>query len=262
MNNKQTLFYEEYGDISAPPLIILHGFFASLRNWRQIAKKLTEHYHIYIVDMRNHGRSPHNAIMDYPSMSDDIKQFISNKGIDKVNIIAHSMGGKVAMYLALNNPNIINKLIVVDISPSCYQHSFDNIIHALKKVPLAEINNRKQADDFLSDAIPELSFRQFLLQNLVLKAGYYQWRINLDFFAANANNIIAFPEFSVLQPFLDKVLFLAGGSSNYINEDDVYSLFPNADIQSIDNAGHWLHVEQPDAFCLAVNQYLQNFKRI
>ncbi len=257
MNNNEPLFYEEYGDINAPPLIILHGFFASARNWRQIAKKLAEHYHIYLLDMRNHGQSAHNAIMDYPSMAEDIKEFLTYKNIKETNIIGHSMGGKIAMYLALNTPAIINKLIVVDISPTCYQHSFDAIIQALKSVPLSEINNRKQVDEFLSAAIPELSFRQFLLQNLVLNDGHYQWRINLGFFAANADNIIAFPSTLSLPPYLKEVLFLAGGNSNYIKEEDVYPLFPKADIQSIDNAGHWLHAEQPEAFCLVVNQYLQ-----
>jgi pimeloyl-ACP methyl ester carboxylesterase len=238
MNNNQPLFYEEYGEVSSPPLIILHGFFASARNWRQIAKKLAEYHHIYILDMRNHGQSPHNSLMDYPTMAEDIVQFLKSKEIRRANIIGHSMGGKVAMYLALNNPDIINKLIVADISPTSYQHSFDEIIQALKSIPLAEINNRKQADDFLSGAIPELSFRQFLLQNLVLNEGHYQWRINLDFFAANADNIIAFPAINSFNPYLDKVLFLGGGNSKYIKEDDVYSLFPNADIQKIENAGH------------------------
>lgn len=258
MNNTPSLFYEEYGELEAPALVILHGFFASARNWRQIAKKLATHYHIYILDMRNHGKSPHNIIMDYPAMAEDIRQFINDKDIKKANIIGHSMGGKVAMYLALNNPSIINKLIVADISPSNYQHSFDAIITALKSVPLAEMNNRKQADEFLSVAIPELSFRQFLLQNLVLNEGHYQWRINLDFFAANADNIIAFPETNFLPPYLDEVLFLGGGNSKYIKEEDVYALFPNADIQKIENAGHWLHAEQPEAFCSVVNQYLQH----
>jgi len=256
MSNSLSLSYEEYGVSQTPTLIILHGFFASARNWRQVAKKLSEQYHIYIIDLRNHGQSPHNAIMDYPAMSSDIKQFIVEHGIKGVNILGHSMGGKVAMYLALNTPDIINKLIVADISPTNYKHSFDVIIRALKSVPLADINNRKQADELLSATIPELSFRQFLLQNLVLVGGHYQWRIDLDIFAASADNIIAFPEVESLIPYAVPVLFLAGANSNYIKEADVYSLFPSAKIECIQQAGHWLHAEQPNAFCWAVNQFL------
>jgi len=252
----KSLSYEEYGDSQAPVLIILHGFFASARNWRQVAKKLSEQYHVYIVDLRNHGQSPHDTIMDYPVMANDIKQFIVKHAIKEANILGHSMGGKVAMYLALNADDIINKLIVADISPTNYKHSFDVIIRALKRLPLADINNRKQADVFLSEAIPELSFRQFLLQNLVLVDGHYQWRIDLDIFAASADNIIAFPEVESLIPYTAPVLFLAGANSNYIKEDDVYSLFPSAKIERIKQAGHWLHAEQPNAFCEAVKQFL------
>jgi len=258
MSNSQPLFYEEYGDSNAPALIILHGFFASARNWRQIAKKLAQEHHVYVLDMRNHGQSPHNAIMDYPAMAEDIKRFMQDKGLDQANIIGHSMGGKVAMLLALTMPSYIKNLIVADISPTRYQHSFDDIIKALKNVPLAEISNRKQADDFLAKAIPELSFRQFLLQNLVLIEGRYQWRIDLDIFSATADNIITFPDVSNLKPYINEALFLAGANSNYIRVDDVQLLFPNADIQSIQNAGHWLHAEQPADFCLAVNNFLIN----
>ncbi len=257
MSNSLSLSYEEYGDSQTPALIILHGFFASARNWRQVAKNLSEQYHVYIIDLRNHGQSPHDAIMDYPAMANDIKQFIVEHGIKEANILGHSMGGKVAMYLALNTPDTINKLIVADISPTNYKHSFDVIISALKSVPLADINNRKQADELLSAAIPELSFRQFLLQNLVLVDGHYQWRIDLNIFAASADNIIAFPEVESLIPYTASVLFLAGADSNYIRKEDVYSLFPNAKIECIQQAGHWLHAEQPDAFCVSVKQFLK-----
>lgn len=258
MSIGSALFYEEYGNQESPVLIIVHGFFASSRNWRKVAKTLSSDYHIYVLDMRNHGQSPHNSIMDYPSMAEDIRQFLLSKHIKKANIIGHSMGGKVAMYLALNTPEIINRLIVADISPTQYKHSFDDIISALKSVPLAEISNRKQADEFLMMAIPELGFRQFLLQNLVLKEGCYQWRINLDYFQANADNIISFPKDNTLPGYLESILFLAGGNSNYIKAADVDTFFPKANILSIENAGHWLHAEQPDAFCAAVKQYLQN----
>ncbi len=252
-----SLAYEEYGDAGTPALVILHGFFASTRNWRQIARKLAEYYHIYLLDMRNHGESVHDTIMDYPSMAADIELFLEKQQLSRANLLGHSMGGKAAMWLALSHPERINKLIVADISPLSYRHSFDNLIQALKQLPLAELTNRKQADSLLSGAIPELSFRQFLLQNLILSEGKYSWRIDLDIFANSADNIIAFPDTQGVSPYLDKVLFLAGASSNYVDQESVYQLFPNAEIQTIAGAGHWLHAQQPEAFCDAVTVFLQ-----
>ena len=257
MNKAINLAFEEYGEPTAPALLILHGFFASSRNWRQIAKKLAEYQHIYLLDMRNHGKSAHDAIMDYPSMAADIELFLDKQQLAQANILGHSMGGKAAMWLALSRPELINHLIVADIAPVSYRHSFANLIQALKLLPLEQLTNRKQADNLLSGAIPESSFRQFLLQNLVLKEGKYTWRIDLDIFAKTANNIIAFPDTNTLGPYPDKVLFLAGETSNYIAKENIYNLFPKAEIKTIAKAGHWLHAEQPDAFCDAVNAFLQ-----
>ena len=252
------LAYEEYGEANAPVLIILHGFFASSRNWRQVARKLAVNLHIYLLDMRNHGDSVHDAIMDYPSMAADIELFLDTQKIAKANILGHSMGGKAAMWLALSHPERINKLIVADIAPVSYRHSFADLIQALQELPLEELSNRKQADSLLTTAIPEASFRQFLLQNLVLKEGKYAWRIDLDIFARTADNIIAFPDTQGIEAYLDKALFLAGETSNYIDQDSVNKLFPNAEIKMIAGAGHWLHAQQPEAFCDAVDEFLSD----
>lgn len=257
MSKALTLSYEEYGDPTAPVLIILHGFFASSRNWRQIARKLAEHYHIYVLDMRNHGDSAHNPTMDYPSMVADIELFLDTRHLSSANILGHSMGGKAAMWLALTQPERINKLIVADIAPVSYRHSFDNLIQALKQLPLEQLTNRKQADSLLSGPIPESGFRQFLLQNLVLKEGKYLWRIDLDIFANTADNIIAFPDTGAISSYTAKALFLAGETSSYIAKESVNNLFPNAEVKTIAKAGHWLHAEQPEAFCEAVNRFLE-----
>ena len=164
------LAFEEFGDSSNKPLILLHGFFASSRNWRQIAKKLAEHYHVYVLDLRNHGLSPHADEMDYPLMAEDLKYFMDLHDLQTANILGHSMGGKVAMWFTLIYPERVQKIVIADISPVCYQHSFDSTINALRKLPLGQISNRKQADEFLAPFISELSYRQFLLQNLQLKA--------------------------------------------------------------------------------------------
>jgi pimeloyl-ACP methyl ester carboxylesterase len=256
MDNAISLNFEEYGEPGLPALIILHGFFASSRNWRQVAKKLAAQHHVYVLDMRNHGGSAHAEIMDYPAMAADVALFLKTQQLTKANILGHSMGGKVAMWLALSMPECINKLIVADISPVSYRHSFDNLIQALQALPLEQLSSRKQADDLLSNAISEASFRQFLLQNVVLKEGEYCWRIDLDIFASTADNIIAFPETSALAIYAGKALFLAGETSSYVQEDCVYKLFPQAEIKVIKGAGHWLQAEQPELFCMAVDEFL------
>jgi pimeloyl-ACP methyl ester carboxylesterase len=250
------LAFEELGSPGNAPLIILHGFFASSRNWRQVAEKLAASFHVYVLDMRNHGASPHHPIMDYPAMTADLLQFIEAQGLTTASLLGHSMGGKVAMWFALNHPERMDKLIVADIAPVSYTHCFDNLIQALKALPLHEISNRKQAELLLASAIPEIGYRQFLLQNLALKDGAYCWRIDLDIFYRMAPNIIAFPDVEQITPFVGKTLFLAGEESGYVKADDVSALFPDATLNVIANAGHWLHVQQPGVFIERVEQFL------
>lgn len=252
------LVFEEYGDSSHEVLIILHGFFASSRNWRQMAKKFEDSYHVYVLDLRNHGLSPHSPEMDYPSMALDLLLFMEQHDCQITNILGHSMGGKVAMWFALNHPEKVQKLIVADISPESYQHSFEHTIQTLKSLPLEQISNRKQADDFLASAISELSYRQFLLQNLQLKEGRYCWRIDLDIFYQTADNIVGFPDTGKVLSYIDKVLFVMGENSDYTNREAIYSYFPKAEITLLKGANHWLHVDKPDAFFITVVDFLQN----
>lgn len=252
-----TLAFEEFGDPNHTPLIILHGFFASSRNWRQVAQKLAVHHHVYVPDMRNHGASPHHPNMDYPAMTVDLLHFIGQHGLATANLLGHSMGGKLAMWFALNHRDRINKLIVADIAPVSYAHSFDKLIAALNALPLDEISNRKQAETALADAIPELSYRQFLLQNLILENGRYNWRIDLDIFRRTAANIAAFPDSGHVMPFCGATLFIAGADSGYVTADDIRALFPEAALSLIANAGHWLHVQQPAAFIAQVEGFLE-----
>jgi pimeloyl-ACP methyl ester carboxylesterase len=206
--------------------------------------------------MRNHGASPHHPVMDYPAMAADLLQFMDAQGLTSASFLGHSMGGKVAMWFALNHPDCMDKLIVADIAPVSYKHCFNNLIQALKSLPLHEISNRKQAELLLASAIPELGYRQFLLQNLVLKDGAYCWRIDLDIFHRMAPKIIAFPDVGHIPPYTGKTVFLAGEDSGYIKADDVKALFSDATLSVIANAGHWLHVQQPGVFIEQVEQFL------
>ncbi|MDD2722980.1 MAG: alpha/beta fold hydrolase [Methylovulum sp.] len=251
------LAFETFGVATdQPPLIILHGFFASSRNWRQIAGKLGENHRVYVLDMRNHGASAHDPVMNYPVMAVDVLRFIDQQGLSMVNLLGHSMGGKTAMWFALNYPDYLDKLIVVDIAPVSYPHRFASLIAGLKSLPLAEMTNRKQAENHLAESIPDLSYRQFLLQNLVLNEGVYGWRVDLDIFSRTADNIAAFPETQHLQPFSGKALFIAGADSTYVEAEQIPALFPTATLSVIANAGHWLHVQQPLAFIDRVGQFL------
>ncbi|WP_246540171.1 alpha/beta fold hydrolase [sulfur-oxidizing endosymbiont of Gigantopelta aegis] len=247
------------------PIIILHGLFGSNRNWHPIARSLSEHHTVYTLDLRNHGKSPHSDIMDYPSMADDVLAFIENKITRQeitapVNIIGHSMGGKVAMWLALNHPELVQKLVVVDIAPVTYQHDFSDVLAAFNAVPLTTIQSRQEADEYLSQAISQVDLRQFLLQNLQFKGGQYRWRLNLQSIQHSIANITAFPDTQGLQPFLRRVLFVGGGQSDYINKSNrqlTRALFPKASFSMIKSAGHWLHAEQPEIFKALIEPYFE-----
>ena len=251
------LAYEELGKGNPTPLIILHGFFASSRNWRKMAERLSGKFHVYVLDMRNHGLSPPHPVMDYPSMTADILRFMDTQWIMTAHILGHSMGGKIAMWLALNAPERVGKLVVVDIAPKSYTHSFDKTVQALINLPLADIQHRKQAEALLANDIPELDYRQFLLQNLILKEGLYVWRVNLDIFMRTAANIVAFPETQDLLPYRSETLFIAGENSNYVTPEDIFRRFPRAKFKVIAEAGHWLHVQQPEVFAEVVENFLQ-----
>lgn len=249
------LAFEVFGNENCQPLIILHGFLASSRNWRTVAKRLAENHYVYVLDMRNHGASPHAEQMDYPVMAHDVACFMDKHGLSTAHLLGHSMGGKIAMWFAMHYPERVQKLMVADIAPINYDHSFDAMIHALRSLPLDQIKNRKEAEQFLAEAIPDTGFRQFLLQNLLLKDGNYFWRINLDFIAKTAHHIVGFPE-PERQSVTNKALFIAGERSAYIQPEAILKLFPRAEIIEIADTGHWLYVEAPDAFCQVVDDWL------
>jgi pimeloyl-ACP methyl ester carboxylesterase len=168
------------------------------------------------------------------------------------------MGGKVAMWFALHHSQRLLRLVVADISPKTYVHSFDATIRALQQIPLAQISMRKEADNYLLATIKDSNFRQFLLQNLVLDKGHYRWRINLPVLSRCSDNIVAFPRIESELRWGRSVLFLGGEESTYLDSTAILKLFPSAVIDTIQGAGHWLHAEQPDLFCERVLGYLEH----
>jgi len=253
------LSFQKTGDDSSPPLLIMHGLFGSGRNWNGLARKFAEQFCVYTLDLRNHGGSPHSSEMDYPNMALDVAAFMDKMGLDKATILAHSMGGKAAMWLALTQPEKVERLVAVDIAPVHYDHSFSGIIQGLKSIPLESVGSRKEADNYLSKVLTEVGLRQFLLQNLNIQNGQRSWRVNLEVIEQSIDKILAFPDTDEARAYLKPVLFVGGGQSDYILPEHlpvIEALFPQAKIETIFNAGHWLHAEQPVKFVEIVMRFL------
>jgi pimeloyl-ACP methyl ester carboxylesterase len=242
------LFYRRLGE--GKPLIILHGVFGNSDNWLTISKKIAERYDVFLLDQRNHGQSPHSEVFDYQSMTDDLLEFIETHQLEEPIIVGHSMGGKVAMNFALQNPQKVSRLVVVDIAPRAYPPHHDAILKGLKNMPLATLTSRKEADDQLALYVSELSTRQFLLKNLYrTEEGQFAWRINLPVIDRQMPVILG--SITSNTTFEKPTLFMGGELSKYIQPQDheqIRALFPNVSIRFVKGAGHWVQAEKPEGF--------------
>ncbi|XP_029956723.1 sn-1-specific diacylglycerol lipase ABHD11 [Salarias fasciatus] len=257
------------GKGESTPLVFLHGLFGSKSNFHSIAKSLVQRTgrKVLTVDARNHGNSPHSPALTYEDMSNDLMHLLAQLHIEKCVLIGHSMGGKTAMTTALTQPGLVERLVVVDISPS--QTSFEPVsnfryyIQAMQEVKIAtdipRSTARRMAEDQLRHLVEERSVRQFLLTNLVEQNGHYAWRVNLEAISAHLDNIMSFPDFD--NAYEGPTLFLGGASSAYISSDDypeIQRLFPYADIQYIPDASHWIHADKPLDFISSIISFLQS----
>lgn len=243
------LHFREMGEGS--PLLILHGLFGLSDNWQTLAKYLSQKYKIYLIDLRNHGRSPHSPDFNYTVMAADILEFMITHNLPEAAIIGHSMGGKVAMHFALQHPEKVTKLIVVDIAPKSYPPHHQEILAALNALDLKAVKSRAEVDETLAKYIPEPDVRLFLSKNLYRQEdNSFAWRMNLPVIEQHIEEVGK--ETSAEIPFRKPTLFIRGGNSRYIKmENDtelILKLFPLAKIESIPNAGHWVHAEAPEAF--------------
>lgn len=238
-------------------LVILHGLFGSSDNWMTLAKKLSEQFEVFIVDTRNHGQSPHADEFNYQVMADDLYEFLITHQIVDPIILGHSMGGKTAMQFAMNYPNKLSRLIVVDIAPKAYPIHHHQIIEGLLSLNFNEIDTRKKADEQLSKTITEPSTRQFLLKNLYWKKKeQLAWRFNLE--VINKNIEIVGEELQNVQSFNKPTLFIRGKHSNYIlisDEQKIREIFPISTIKTL-NARHWVHAEKPQEFLDLISSFL------
>lgn len=230
------------------PVIIMHGLFGTSDNWLTIGKQLSKTHKCYLLDLRNHGRSPHSAELNYDDMVEDLYEFLTDFGLRTVSIIGHSMGGMTAMKFAFEYPHRVNKLAIVDIAPKPYPALHQEILGGLKAIPVMTLSSRKEADTILTQYIPSIRIRQFLLKSLYrTKKGTYAWRINLEAISGHAADIgRGITEESIYdQP----TLFVRGEESNYITDEDIPGIkkrFPHSRIETIQGGTHWLHAEKPD----------------
>jgi pimeloyl-ACP methyl ester carboxylesterase len=243
------LHFEQYGE--GHPLIILHGLFGSLDNWRTLSKWFSRSFQVFALDQRNHGRSPHSNEFTYPAMVEDLLEFIEERNLPPTHILGHSMGGKTAMLFALTYPDMVNKLVIVDIAPKAYPRGHDDVFEGLFSLDLRTIHSRQEADAALAKTLPDSTLRQFLLKNLDRdEAGKFRWRLALKEIHTNYPEMLKALEWRQ-QQFSQPTLFISGSNSGYIKDTDapiIKAMFPHAQVTTIANTGHWVHAAAPPEF--------------
>ena len=240
------LYYRETGQ--GEPIIILHGLFGAGDNWLSVARLLEEEYRIILPDARNHGQSPHSNEFTYSAMASDLAELLDELGLEKAYFVGHSMGGKAVMNFAVAYPERVKQLVVVDIAPRFYPVHHQTILKAYSSIDLQSLKSRGDADKAMAEYVRDLGTRQFLLKNLTrTDDGGFEWKLNLPVVRDQIENIgEALPEGS---RFDKPTLFIGGSNSDYIRPEDeglIKEHFPQARIETITGAGHWVHAEKPD----------------
>lgn len=254
------------GEDSAPRrLVFLHGLFGRGKNFSSIAKALQPEFQSLLVDLPNHGKSAWTEEFDYVQMADAVAEHLAAGFAQDgpVDVLGHSMGGKVAMILALRHPELVRRLVVEDVAPvdtGSGRSEFDHLLGSLAAVDLDSITSRSDADAALQDPIPQRGVRGFLLQNLIRVAGGFGWEPNLQLLHGQLDRVMGFPADRVEgQSFDGPVLWMAGGRSHYIKDEDQPTMegwFPQTLRVTIRDASHWVHSEQPEAFTSALRTFL------
>jgi len=250
------LFFKEYGQGRA--IILLHGLFGSSDNWHYIAMQLSERFHVFVLDQRNHGQSPHSDEMNYPVMAQDVEELMASRGLQTATLIGHSLGGKTAMQFALQFPSRVEQLIIEDMAPRAYPSVYENYMEILLALDLRQYETRQQMEEALASDIPDLTLRRFLLKNVGRDPeGKFFWKINLRGLADNAARLRE--PIASSAPFTGPSLFVRGGRSDYVRGEDealIRRLFPSAKIETIGSAGHWVHSEAPEQFMRVILGFL------
>ncbi len=242
---------------AGPPLLVLHGLFGSGRNWRRVARGLVDARRVFGVHLRNHGASPWAETMTYEAMAADVLALMDRLGLARADVVGHSMGGKAGMVAALTAPERVSRLAVVDIAPVPYDHDHRLEIDAMRGLDLARLESRPEAEAGLAETVADPALRAFLLQNLVSGDGGYRWRVNLDGIERHMDELTDFP--ATDDVYEGPVLLLSGGRSDYVDARGRHAmahLFPNTRFVDWPAAGHWPHVEYPDAVAALLEGFL------
>ena len=262
---------------AGPRVVFVHGLFGQGKNWTTIAKGLADSHRVTLIDLPNHGHSPWTDRVDYLDMAELVATELEQYG-EPVTVVGHSMGGKVAMQLALRRPELLRALVVVDIAPTDYPvkggrtedpdeeaSPFGAYIDAMRAMDLDAVQNRDDADEALRDVVPSRMVRSFLLQSLVREGvgagGGWRWRLNLDLLDRDLGELRGFPAPPHGASFDGPVLWIAGANSTYVLPEDrphMDALFPSTRLVKIKNAGHWVHSEQPEIFLETLRRFLEH----
>jgi len=251
------LAYRYFGGEGRPPLVLIHGLLGSSRNWVSAAKGLVNDFEVFALDLRNHGESPHLDSMDYCALAADVRAFLDEQELDHVCLLGHSLGGKVAMRFAMESPERLESLIVVDIAPRNYPPYHMRDFDAMNALPLAELTSRKDADAHMAEAVPDWGQRQFLLTNLGRDGDRFKWTINLRALT-DERDVMRANSIGPDDVFDGATTFLLGGRSRFVMPEDwplIHRHFPKARIEVIDEAGHNVHIEKRNEFLVALARH-------
>ncbi|PMD97368.1 alpha/beta hydrolase [Siphonobacter sp. BAB-5405] len=253
------LFFRQAGE-SGPAIVILHGVFGSADNWLTVGKQIAEKgFRVFMLDQRNHGRSPWSDDFGYQEMAEDLHEFIQDQQLTDPLLIGHSMGGKTVMQFALNYPELLDKMVVVDIAPRFYPVHHTGILKGMNLMPLATLKNRQDAETFFTQYEDHPGTRAFVLKNLArADEGGFTWRLNLPVITREIETVGS--ELSGIHPVSKPVLFVRGELSSYITEEDekeIFRIFPQARVETIAGASHWVQADQPEAFIEAVMNFVK-----
>jgi len=258
------LLYRHFGE--GNPVIFLHGLFGQSDNWVTIARCIADQFSVFIPDQRNHGHSPHSPVHSYPALSDDLLEFMEEHGITSSILIGHSMGGKVAMTFALDHPEMVEKMVVIDISPREYpeRNIHTEVITQMLSLDLDKISSRTQAEKVLEERIPDARIQMLILKNLYYKLpGKLSWRPNLQAISRHLDQL--FNGIRSDKQFNGPCLFIKGGQSDYITYEDsglITRLFPYATIEIISGASHWVQADAPEELCQLLSRFLERESQV
>jgi esterase len=241
------------------PLVIAHGLFGSSKNWQSLGRLFSDYFEVITVDLRNHGHSFHHDEMNYVVMAEDLNRLLKHLDIPSCCLIGHSMGGKASILLALQQPNLISRLVVADIAPVPYSHAYDHLIDPVLSLALDLCESRSEIDRALQKHIPDNLLRSFLLQNLERKNQHWRWRVNWLAIKESLQKITGFPDLAEDWQIAIPTLFIRGELSDYIGAAEqavIAAHFQQASVSTVPTAGHWLHAEQPQEFARQALEFL------